>query len=351
MSLLSILGLDTNPMIPLHGGQSGGQPMDEKIPGQPDIMDILSRIPGAQETFGVPSVLGSPQQHKSPLGIGGKARDILGGIGDALLIAHGHDPSYAPKRMREQVGDALPGLLGNDPSGTIQQIMQINPELGFSLLQAVQKNEIESRKATAQINKDQVGQDKDLLEMTDRARSIASRMFSMAPNTPEDWARTKAAVLQMYKNRGITDYPEIPDERPTDPNWFENYGMTADQKGRLDETYRRDNANVAIQTGRLHQQAIATAARTAQQATNTAADALQGAARTVVEAGKVGVSAANTQQRAEKAGLSGGTSAKPAGNSSPPADQFPPNKYSNRTVSFGSKGLWHSDGSKWTKVQ
>jgi hypothetical protein len=65
-------------------------------------------------------------RHKSPLGIGGTLRDILGGLGDALLIANDADPSYAPKRKLEGIQDvmsqsggdiskALPGVYGIDP--------------------------------------------------------------------------------------------------------------------------------------------------------------------------------------------------------------------------------------------
>lgn len=74
------------------------------------------------ENRGYPDPL-TPKEHKGMFGIKGTWRDILGGIGDTLLIGSGGQAMYQPRRDREKMGD-ITANFSQDPEWTIQELNQ-----------------------------------------------------------------------------------------------------------------------------------------------------------------------------------------------------------------------------------
>lgn len=143
------------------------------------------------------------EEHKSPLGIGGKARDILGGIGDALLIANGRDPTYAPKRQAEKIGDVYNGY-GQDPQGTIAKIAAINPAIGQKLQEAYDKNQTDLHKND--------------IKNEDVVRNRVGAMLRAGAKNPESYDAVRNQALKYAQSKGIAM-----DDIPTDPKGVENW--------------------------------------------------------------------------------------------------------------------------------
>lgn len=67
-------------------------------------------------------------QFQRPHGI----RNLLGIIGDALLVSHGQAPAYQNKLNEMQQNTALQGFLTN-PDEAVQRLMQVDPRAGIAL--------------------------------------------------------------------------------------------------------------------------------------------------------------------------------------------------------------------------
>lgn len=77
----------------------------------------------------------------SPLGVKGRARDILGGIGDAFLVANGMNPSYEPKRKQEKMQDAME-IYRQNPQEGMRAINSVDAKLGYDMMQDAEGNAI-----------------------------------------------------------------------------------------------------------------------------------------------------------------------------------------------------------------
>lgn len=107
------------------GGQFQlGQGMPVPVP-QPPMMDPIKEALAKNALMPKPQGGGFMKE-------GGTFRNILGAIGDALLVHSGHAPIYAPHMQQKRLGQALANYLGNLEPG-LAEIMQRNPEVGLSL--------------------------------------------------------------------------------------------------------------------------------------------------------------------------------------------------------------------------
>lgn len=116
------------------------------------LFDILSALP-AQVDFGggapmpamatppvdipQPAIAQSaaPQGHHGLLGFLGGGEgigNVLGSLGDALLVSNGMQPMYAPRQRAKKIGAALANYLGNMEPG-MADIFQSDPSTGLEL--------------------------------------------------------------------------------------------------------------------------------------------------------------------------------------------------------------------------
>lgn len=108
----------------------GGQPLTADMSGLGDLL----RGPngGAQQM---------PIQHKGMFGVNGTLRDIIGGLGDAMLVQAGRNPMYDPARDQEKIGDAFQQYGFGTPEA-IQAVAAINPQLAQQMYNQQEMNDV-----------------------------------------------------------------------------------------------------------------------------------------------------------------------------------------------------------------
>lgn len=75
-------------------------------------------------------------EHKGMFGVKGTLRNVIGMIGDALLVGSGMKPIYAPIRRREELGDRMIGFNSEndqDIRDSISRVTAYDPEAGAAL--------------------------------------------------------------------------------------------------------------------------------------------------------------------------------------------------------------------------
>lgn len=129
--------------------------------------------------------------HKGIFGIKGTLRDVLGTLGDALLVGSGNKAIYQPGRQQEKVSDALVGYGPGKEADAIARVMQVNPEMGMKLYQDWQGRLNDQAKIDAQIEVARTGT---------RSKQSANQIQKI--KVAQQWAaNTKdPAVLASIKN-------------------------------------------------------------------------------------------------------------------------------------------------------
>lgn len=100
----------------------------------------ISREPSTGEG----EALGSGR--RSVIGAKGRFRDILGTIGDALLMYNDKDPRYAPQREQEVLQDAMQLFQANPQEG-LRAVASVNPKMAAQLQEQMQQNELKKLQA------------------------------------------------------------------------------------------------------------------------------------------------------------------------------------------------------------
>lgn len=96
-------------------------------------------------------------QRRGLFGVRGGLRDLLGTLGDALVTANGGEATYAPRRERERLADAMVGYT-NSPEAAmaaVERVTQIDPVAGRELLDQLRNDELRR----AQIDNTRYGTD------------------------------------------------------------------------------------------------------------------------------------------------------------------------------------------------
>lgn len=146
--------------------------------------------------------------HRSPLGIGGRFRDILGGIGDSLLVATGHNPSYEPKRERELIGDAMQNYQ-QDPLGSIMEASKVNPTWGREALKNFLEERLKAIKEGREAHSAQISDQVNLGKIKDQVYGQVAGLLR-DPN-PATWAARKKIAEGIAQNSGVQLPIDIPD--------------------------------------------------------------------------------------------------------------------------------------------
>lgn len=91
-------------------------------------------------------------ERKGLFGMKGTLRDVVGSIGDALLMSKGHDPVYAPHRHQERIADAMVGFNSKTPEdqqAAIQRVAFIDPNAGMKLQDAYEQQQYRDKQLKA----------------------------------------------------------------------------------------------------------------------------------------------------------------------------------------------------------
>lgn len=132
-TLADLLGLSATSATPLSSDQLAALPPVALPPAalQMYAANNPGVAPGAPTSATGAAPTAAPAQHHS---FGSGLRDFLGGIADALSQATGGQPMYEQSQEKSALSDYL-----GDPAGSMQKLMQVNPQLGISLMSAQAK--------------------------------------------------------------------------------------------------------------------------------------------------------------------------------------------------------------------
>lgn len=126
MNLGDLLGMGGS--MPNFGG---GNPLDPF--GQPgDFSATFPDQPRQPWDERMPEPRAAMPQMPQPKSRGNGLLNVLGVIGDALLVHSGRAPIYGPRMQQRRMGEALGNYLGKLDPGLAEIIAQ-NPEVGFQL--------------------------------------------------------------------------------------------------------------------------------------------------------------------------------------------------------------------------
>lgn len=121
-------------LAPTVPGFAGGQfPIGQSpVQGSPMLPDMMAPI---NEAFAANQAQAQAKPRGGMFRQGGTFSNVLGAIGDALLVHSGRQPVYGPAMQRKKMGEALSNYLGQmggvDPA--LAQVLQQDPGTGLEL--------------------------------------------------------------------------------------------------------------------------------------------------------------------------------------------------------------------------
>ncbi len=170
---------------------------------------------------------------RGPFSIGHTGGNILGAIGDALLIGAGRDPVYAPRLHRARSAEALIDYT-QDPQRAIDQYSQVDPEKAMILA-----DRLAERQSVGAYRNSQIQANND--EYENRTHGVALGLLGAA--TPSTYPAIRQRISDYYQSRGITplfDLPEQYDEEAVQS--FARGGIPVAKQAKLAEDRRYHDA-------------------------------------------------------------------------------------------------------------
>jgi len=252
-------------------------PVQQQPTPQPDVTaDAFQEIPvtghrtkqapqpdptGVPLNIGMGSVV-SPQDmynlqnpqvvdHRGMFGTRGTLRDVLGTIGDALLMQGGHQAIYRPQRQQEQIADAMVGFNSTIPDvqrAAIARVGLRNPELAYKLQQDMDQDTIRKQQVQAMAEyrngqKAAVGE-----KMISNALGYFSSSAIPDDKKAEAWQTMRPRLLNIAKRYGVID----PNDDGEDylPTKYDSAAMAAvgsegyNTKDRITNDLRQQSVNI-----------------------------------------------------------------------------------------------------------
>jgi hypothetical protein len=192
-------------------GQAGPGMMDQLLQQQ-QAPQVQSIVEGDQPPMDmgdfrmdprVQSAMDEENVPKGMFGIKGTARDILGTLGDTLLMAYrGSDPSYGPQKKQEEQGAILRDFQ-TDPEGAIRKMASSgNTQAANKMYEMYVKKQQDGQEAQRKLAKDR-------LDAIPEERKIAAAFIPRM--TEPAYGSQKKAFDEFYADRGIPKPFELPD--------------------------------------------------------------------------------------------------------------------------------------------
>lgn len=182
-------------------------------------------------------------QHKGMFGLKGTLRDVLGLVGDSLLVGSGKESVYDKVRQREREGDAMAGFTA-DPAAAAERMSGINPKAASSIQdlaiqEQLKKAQLQSIEAYRQ---NQIDLRRQLL--TDKASQRISNIFaSPVAKTNPALAMEQARIISKRIGIPLEDLGLAEDMTPEEIELYASQGMPAGQTAQL--PYRERMTTVA----------------------------------------------------------------------------------------------------------
>lgn len=165
-------------------------------------------------------------EHKGLFGLKGTARNVLGTIGDALLINSGAPPLFRQQVQREEQEDALADY-NTDPEGAINRLAKVNPDAAAKMranLFKQRKAEYDQQVKTEEIayerqqdslfngiKQEEAARDAKKFEAEQfvRNRGIAGQILTTA--NAQNYSQIKDRIANIFKERGEDLPVNLPD--------------------------------------------------------------------------------------------------------------------------------------------
>lgn len=232
----------------------GIQPSAPSTPAAISAEDLVPRSLGnlgdAQEVQQANRNTQDGVQHKGLFGVKGTLRDILGFVGDSLLVSSGKDPFYGKTRQREQEGDAMAGFT-RDPGAAAERMTGVNPAVAqqlqtLALNEQLKRSQLQSTEAARQSLIAQ--RDAETLEKA--GKTIAKIFASPVTKTRPDLAIAQAKEIARQIRRPLEDLGLKENMTPEEMDLYSYRGIDVSQtrnlpmkERQLDISQQNANAN------------------------------------------------------------------------------------------------------------
>ena len=290
----------------------------------------------------VGNILQKPE-HKGLFGLSGTPRDILGLIGDALLMGGGGNPLYMQARKNEKIGDAM---LWNelDPMTAGQKLMGIDPKLGQEHIADYQKSQAEkARLEQSQRIADRNYQFGVSNENNNRFEKVAPGVYGMLAGANEKtYPSIRAKAMAVAEKYGVDlpyDLPEAYD--PSVSTGYKDLAINPTAQAQIAATDRRSAAQLQVSQGNLRvREGEASEKKRVGQYTGE-----DGKVRIIWDDGSETVSQSKEQPRA----TGGSGRPRPGGVAPAAGSPPPPRKIGDKIRAPDGTILVSKDGKTWSK--
>lgn len=141
-------------------------------------------------------------QHKGMFGVKGTLRDVLGLVGDSLLMGGGGKAIYQPTRQREKESDAMQGFT-QDPQAAIERTIAAGGD-PTPLIKAYQLQQIQQQEVKAAITKQKTAE----IERKIKGGNVLSQ-FLGGVQSGEAWKKLRPVAEKMALAYGL-DPEDVP---------------------------------------------------------------------------------------------------------------------------------------------
>lgn len=176
-------------------------------------------------------------EHKGMFGTKGTLRDVLGILGDALLVGDGGQAMYQPKRLQENSSDALVGYGQGDENAdnaALARLAQVNPKMYNDFLQQHENRQVKRDVAKSQ------AEAKTNAQRIQKAKMMPGLLANA--KTPE----SQAALRKWYEDPA-SSIEDLDNDTLASAAISEYQKATLGQgKEKIEETVRSHKANEGI---------------------------------------------------------------------------------------------------------
>lgn len=168
--------------------------------------------------------------------LGSTGGNILGTIGDALLIGSGNEAIYHPRLREARINEALEDYQ-NDPERAFKNLTQVDANLAREAYEDYQTNQADRAESAAKVR----SEEEEFVANT-HARALAY----LGAATPQSYPMLKERIDQFYAERGVTPMFNLPSEYDEEAiSAVVRGGISPTDRAKIDEQNRYHDAVIA----------------------------------------------------------------------------------------------------------